>query len=103
MNPLSVVNLVFGIIELLLATRFFFLLVGISTAAPFMSVIMAFTDPLMRPFINAFPSPVAAQGMVFDFTALLALLMYAVLHYLIIELFAFIKRAFEKTPAPHNP
>lgn len=86
-----VVNLILSIITALLALRFVFTLLDISTAAPFASAIYALTDPLIAPFRGMLPATTFDQFTI-DWTALLAMLIYALLASIIVSIFRTISR-----------
>lgn len=87
---LVLINFVFGIIELVLGLRIVFELFGANSQAPFVSWLYEVSRPLLYPFLGIFPSPVIKGGFVLDMTALVALLIYALVAYLISELIRYI-------------
>ncbi len=95
MNTISrilifIVNLVFGIAILLLLVRFLLRLFGANLAAPFADWIYDVTSPLLYPFIGIFPSPVVEGGFVFEITTLIAIVIYAVIAYIIAAIIRFL-------------
>ncbi|MCJ7696216.1 MAG: YggT family protein [Anaerolineaceae bacterium] len=64
-----------GFIEAVLALRFIFKLVGVNPANSFGSFLYNVTDFLVKPFASLTGAP-AAAGMVFEFSTLLAMLIY---------------------------
>ena len=75
----------FGIIELLLTFRLIFRLFGANTASGFVRFIYGASYPLVYPFINIFPTQ-AESGLVFDPSILVALLVYAIMAKIVVEL-----------------
>src|SRR3989344_7395714 len=78
---------VLGIIEGLLALRFFFRLAGASTAAGFTRFVYNLTAIFMVPFRLIFPTSVA-EGAVFEWSILVAMAVYALIAWMIIKLIA---------------
>ena len=76
----QVIWLVLGFLEALLALRFLFKLIGVNPANPFATFLYGFTNLFVAPFANLTGTP-AAEGMVFEFTTLLAMLVYALVFY----------------------
>lgn len=75
---MSVVYFLFSVIIALLAMRFALLLFGANEAAPFVQFIYAVTAPLMAPFFAVF-GRTQIEGAVFEWSALLAMAVYALL------------------------
>lgn len=76
---------VFGLIELLLVFRFVLKLFGASSQAKFVEWIYETTQPLLGPFLLAFPTPQISGNFVLEFTTLFAIFAYAFLGYIISE------------------
>ena len=70
--------LAFGIIEVLVATRVILKLLGANPGAWFTSLINGITAPFVALFQGVFPTP-QAQGSILDISALLAIVVYALL------------------------
>lgn len=83
---LYLINVVFSLIELLIAVRIILRLFGANSAAGFVRWIYATTDPLIQPFVGMFPSPVLEGGFVIEFSAVFALIVYAFIGYLLTEI-----------------
>jgi len=64
-----------GFIEAVLALRFIFKLVGVNPANSFGSFLYSVSDLFVKPFASLTGAP-AAAGMVFEFSTLLAMLIY---------------------------
>ena len=80
-----VVMFVFGVIELLLIVRFFLLLVGANTQTGFVQWIHDVSGIFMAPF-NAILGIQTINGRVFEWSALVAIVVYAVIAWLIVAL-----------------
>lgn len=75
---MNIVYFIFGVIEALLAIRFVLLLLGANPDAGFSQLIYALSAPFMTPFQAVFGDTVM-RGVVFEWSALLAILVYALL------------------------
>ncbi len=73
------------IIEVLLGVRFVLKLIGANPAAGFAQLIYGLSVPFMVPFYNLTTNP-AAVGLVIEITTLIAMLVYALLGWLIVKL-----------------
>jgi uncharacterized protein YggT (Ycf19 family) len=80
------VTFFFGVIEVLLAFRIILRLLGANLSANFTTWILNNTDPLVAPFEGIFPSPSLATTFVLDTAAIFALIVYAVVAFLLSEL-----------------
>jgi hypothetical protein len=76
----QVIWLLLGFLEAVLALRFLFKLIGVNPANPFASILYGFTNLFVAPFASLTGAP-AAEGMVFEFTTLVAMLVYALIFY----------------------
>lgn len=74
----NVVYFIFTVIIVLLALRFLLLLFGANSSAPFTQMIYALTAPLMAPFFAVFGTT-KVNGSTFEWSALLAIAIYALL------------------------
>jgi hypothetical protein len=77
---------IFGLVELLLLFRFVLKLLGANSRSEFVTWVYEMTQPLLGPFLLAFPTPSVKGGYALEFTTLFALLVYAFIGYLIQEL-----------------
>lgn len=80
--------LLFGILEALLGIRFVLGLLGANPAAGFAQLIYGLTDPFLAPFVGLFGQP-SFEGMVFEWNALIAILVYVLLAGLLVKLVVF--------------
>jgi len=71
----QIVWYVLSFLEVLLAFRFMFKLMGANPGAGFTSFIYAITWPFTAPFLAVFPRT-AIQGSIFEWTTLLAMFVY---------------------------
>ena len=82
----QVVWYILGLVEILLAFRFILKLFGANPAAGFTSFIYGVTYIFAAPFLNVFRITQVA-GSVFEWTTLLAMIVYWIIAYGIIKLF----------------
>ena len=80
-----VVYYVFGVIEVLLAMRFVLRLLGANPASGFVTFIYAFSAIFMAPFVAIFKTQTAA-GATFEWSVLVALVVYALIAWGIVAL-----------------
>jgi hypothetical protein len=85
-----IVNLIFGIIELALALRFLLELFGASPSSQFVAWIYSVTASLMGPFVGAFPGISLGGASLIDVNAVLAMIAYAIVGWVILRILAFI-------------
>ncbi len=64
-----------GLLEALLALRFVFKLIGVNSANTFASLLYNISGFFVKPFASLMGAP-AASGMVFEFSTLLAMIIY---------------------------
>ena len=82
----QIVWYILGLIEILLAFRFVLKLLGANAGAGFTSFIYGVTHIFAAPFISVFRISYA-QGSIFEWTTLLAMLVYLIIAWGIIKLF----------------
>lgn len=75
-----------GLLEVLLAFRFVLKLTGANPVAGFTNFIYSFTWPFTAPF-NAVFSKTTVEGSIFEWTTLLAMLVYYLVAFAIVKLF----------------
>jgi uncharacterized protein YggT (Ycf19 family) len=85
----TLVNLVFGIIEFLLTLRFIFKFFIVNSSTPFVAWIYSTSDSLVAPFAGIV-SNLKLGGFVVDFVTLIALIVYTLVAYLILQAFSYI-------------
>lgn len=82
----QIVWYVVGIIEVILAFRFILKLLGANASAGFTAFIYVLSHPFVAPFISVFHTTDIA-GSVFEWTTLLAILVYWIIGYGLASLF----------------
>jgi len=82
----QIVWYILGLLEVLFAFRFVLKLTGANATAGFTSFIYGITWPFAAPFLAVFPRTVV-QGSIFEWTTLLAMLVYWLIALAIIKLF----------------
>lgn len=85
-----VINAVVGIIEIALALRVVLELFGASPSSQFVAWVYTVTTGLIGPFAGAFPGLSLGSASVIDVVAILAMIGYAILGWLIIQILSFI-------------
>lgn len=85
-----VINTVVGVIEVILLIRIALELLGANPAAPFVAWVYNASAVFMGPFFGAFPGVQITQNSVLDIVAIVAMIAYALIGWLLIELVAFI-------------
>lgn len=83
----QVVWYILSVLEAMLAIRFALKLLGANPVAGFSSFIYGITYPFAAPFLGVFKSSKPVAGSVFEWTTLLAMLVYWLLAVAIIKLF----------------
>lgn len=85
---LFLTNLVFGFIEFMLGLRIILKLFSANAATPFVQWVYETSRPLLAPFEGIFPTARLEGGFIIEFSAIFALLIYALIAYFIHELIA---------------
>jgi hypothetical protein len=80
-----IVWLITAVIDVLLAMRFIFMLLGASTQAAFASLLYALTFPLAAPFEGMFSTP-SRGGSVFEPASVVAIVVYTLIGWVIVAL-----------------
>ncbi len=78
---LYITHLVVSIVELMIGLRVLLKLFGASSSAPFVTWVYQTSEPLLTPFSGMFPAPEAQGRFVLEFSALFALVVYALVGY----------------------
>lgn len=84
-GTIYLIDATFTIVEFFLGLRIILKLLGANPSAPFVKWMYETTSPLLNPFANIFPAPVLSGGFVIEFSAVFAMIVYALLGYFIIE------------------
>jgi uncharacterized protein YggT (Ycf19 family) len=82
------VNIVIGVIELLLSLRFIFKFFAVNSSTPFVAWLYGATASLVSPFARILPD-LKLGGFVIDFSILVALIIYVLVGYLILQIFSY--------------
>lgn len=82
----QVVWYILGLLEVILAFRFLLKLLAANPVAGFTSFVYAISYPFAAPFLAVFPMA-RIEGSVFEWTTLLAMLVYALVAWGVIKLF----------------
>jgi uncharacterized protein YggT (Ycf19 family) len=85
----TLVNIIVGIIEFLLSLRFIFKFFVVNISTPFVAWIYGVTAPLVSPFARILPDLKLGRFVV-DFATLVALVVYVLIGYLILEIFSYV-------------
>jgi len=80
-----VIYLIFGLIEALLVIRFVLKALGANAEAGFAQLMYGVTGPLVAPFRGLFDTPQAASGAVLEVHTLIALVIYALVAWLLMR------------------
>ncbi len=86
----SVINGLIGIVEVLLLLRLVLELLGANAASPFVAWAYSISGAFIGPFVGAFPGVYLTATSVLDIVAVVAMVAYALLGWLLIELLSFI-------------
>jgi YGGT family len=79
------IYLIFGLVEALLAIRFVLKALGANADAGFAQLMYGVTGPLVAPFRGLFGTPQAASGAVLEVHTLIALVIYALVAWLLVR------------------
>lgn len=85
----TLVNIVVGVIEFLLLFRFLFKFFAANPRTPFVAWIFSTTATLVSPFAKILPD-LKLGNFVIDFTTLVALIVYVLIGYLILQAFYYV-------------
>ena len=93
------INFVVGIVELLLIFRLIFEFLAVNTGTPFVAWLYGFTAPLVAPFAKILPNW-KFSGFVVDFATVAALIVYAIVGYVLLMLFPYPRKVAVVYEAP---
>lgn len=85
----NLIGFVFGLIEFVLFFRFLLKLFGANSNAGLVSWWYEMTGPLLDPFRGIFPTTVFENQYVLEFNTLFAIIMYAILYLILIQIVDF--------------
>jgi uncharacterized protein YggT (Ycf19 family) len=83
---------IIGLVSVLLVFRFVLRLLAANPSSAFVNWVYETTQPLLSPFLFAFPTPSVKGGFTLEFTTLFALFAYTFIGYLVQELLELIDR-----------
>jgi uncharacterized protein YggT (Ycf19 family) len=82
---------ILGVVEILLAFRVILKMLGASVGSPFASLLYMVSDPLALPFSGIFGVTASLQGSQLEWSTLVAMIVYAVIAYGLIQLMQLVK------------
>jgi uncharacterized protein YggT (Ycf19 family) len=88
----QVVYVIFGIVIALIIIRVILKALAASTAAGFTGFVYGITDPLVAPFQGIFATPTSSRGSVFEFSSIVAIIVYALVAWAIVRLIEVMSR-----------
>ena len=94
----GLVDVILFIVELFLGLRLLLRFFGANAQADFVQWVYETSRPLIEPFIPMFPSPVIDGQFVLEFNTLFAMIIYALVGYLIQELLWHVPRISRHEP-----
>ncbi|HEV8192120.1 MAG TPA: YggT family protein [Ktedonobacterales bacterium] len=80
-----IVYTILGIVDVLIILRVLFKALAANTGAGFTSFVYGVTDPLVAPFQGIFGTPQASNGSVFELSSVVAIVVYALLAWAIVQ------------------
>ncbi len=84
------IEIIIGIVEFLVLLRIILKLFAANPNTPFVAWVYETTRGLIWPFLGMFPAPTLDNGFVIEFSAIFALIVYAIVGYFITELIRYI-------------
>lgn len=96
---LYVIEFIFGLIEIIIASRILLELFGASSNSSFSNWIFNNSSSLIAPFSGTFPVAKITGSFVIDFSTLLAFLVYGIIGYFLIGIFT---KPFSQISIPSN-
>ena len=84
----TIINIVFGAIELLLTLRFVFKFFAVGASSEFITWLYGFTTQMVAPFVGILPNW-KISGFVVDFSTLIALIIYSLIGYFLMWIFSY--------------
>ena len=81
-----VIYFAFGVVEIVIAIRILLKLIAANETSGLARFIYGFTAPFLAPFQNVVGSPRARNGSIFEFSSLLAILIYMLISWLLVRL-----------------
>lgn len=84
---------IIALIEMLLVFRFLLKLLGANQASVVVRWVYDITQPLLQPFLFAFPTSTVTGGFTLEFTTLFAIFAYAFIGYVIEEVLSLLENS----------
>ena len=84
-GPISLIRIVFDVIQALLLARFFLILFGANRVNVFVEFILRLTNPLVRIFSSIF-SPTVISGLTIEWSTIIAMIFYSFIWMLLIRI-----------------
>jgi len=81
----AIIYYVLDVVEILLAIRLIFRLLGANPSAGIVNFLYAISAPFVAPFVGIFKQPVVA-GSVLEWSTVVAMILYALVVYLIVQI-----------------
>ena len=78
-----IIDFIFGVLEVLLALRIVFHALGANPGNPFADLIYGLTSPFVALFSTLFVNPVIGRSAVLELTTIVAMIVYAILAWII--------------------
>ncbi len=88
----DLLTFIISVVETLLVLRFVLKLLGANPAASVVSWVYDTTQPILQPFLLAFPTPTVKGGFILEFTTLFAIFSYAFAGYILEQLLELIDK-----------
>jgi uncharacterized protein YggT (Ycf19 family) len=82
----QVIYVILGIIIALIIIRVVLKALAANAGAAFTSFVYGITDPLVAPFQGIFPTPTSSRGSVFEFSSIVAIVVYALIAWVVVRL-----------------
>jgi uncharacterized protein YggT (Ycf19 family) len=82
----TLIDFIFGLTEALIGFRIVLKLLGANSNAPFVQWVNSLSQPFLNPFVNIFPPIALNETSTLDISAIFALVIYAALAKILIEL-----------------
>ena len=84
----TILEIIFDVIAILLALRVLLKFLGANASTPIVNWLYATTDSLIAPFAGIFPNPRLSGFFVIDVAAIIALIIYSLIAYVVLALIA---------------
>lgn len=81
-----IIYTILGIVDVLIILRVLFKALAANSGAGFTSFVYGVTDPLVAPFQGIFGTPQASNGSVFELSSVVAIVVYALIAWVIVRL-----------------